>query len=250
MRRQDIPARLRIARAADVAKIPDVALKAMAPADVAPRLLAADEYRRRAAVPHLDGDLYRHRLGLAREVLETADPKRAAELVKAAGVPEWAHRAFTGAHVHEHPDNGVRGSALHEHRHFHEGDASHKHDHPGAGPVPASPQDTGKSAKSSRSGVLGPLAKGAAPRSVTVPTPALDEVSRSRSLADGLTRLQRSGRLGEAAAELVRVAAAAASLAGASKAVEYRRKAAVVSDPEMRQGYLELAAQAERAGAR
>jgi hypothetical protein len=95
MRRSDIPARLRVARAADIAKIPDAALKAMAPADVAPRLLAADEYRRRARVRGLDGDLYRHRLGLAREVLETADQGRAAELVKAAGVLAYTLRDGT-----------------------------------------------------------------------------------------------------------------------------------------------------------
>jgi hypothetical protein len=86
VKREDIPVRLRLARAQDIARIPDAALKTMSPADVAPRLLAAGEYRRRASVPHLDGDLYRYRLGLASEVLTTADPKRAAELVKAAGV--------------------------------------------------------------------------------------------------------------------------------------------------------------------
>lgn len=86
MRREDIPARLRVARPDDCKRIPAAALKSMTPAGVVSRLAAASEFRRRARVPHLDGDLYRYRIGQAGEVLATTDLKRAAELIKAAGV--------------------------------------------------------------------------------------------------------------------------------------------------------------------
>lgn len=243
MKRADIPIRLRIARAADVAKIPDAALKAMAPADVAPRLLAADEYRRRASVPHLDGDLYRYRLDLAREVLETTDPGRAAELVKAAGVtPDWQHEAFTGMHGHEHPDNGVRGSTLHDHRHAHDGTASHKHDHPGARPGAAPGQAAGKSAAPSTR-----LAKSAshAPRSITVPTPALDRFTSARSFIDGVNTLARKGELGIAVKELAAVAAAHDEVTGQpGSAHYYEQRAKQVTDPVLASGYRQLAREA------
>lgn len=86
MNRAQIPDALLKSRGAEIRRIPDRVLAKLTRADLANRLLAAGEYRRRASVPHLDGDLYRHRLGLATEILTTDDPKRAAELVKGAGV--------------------------------------------------------------------------------------------------------------------------------------------------------------------
>ena len=146
MRREDIPAGLRIARAKDVARIPAAALAKMQPADVALRLLAADEYRRRAEVPHLDGDLFRARISQASTVLTTANPAEASALIKAAGVtatpqqsaagvPGWVHRPFTGTHDHDHSAwgaaNADRGGG-HTHRHEHRGDSNHHHAHTAA----------------------------------------------------------------------------------------------------------------------
>jgi len=85
-------------------------------------------------------------------------------------------------------------------------------------------------------------------RSVTVPTPVLDDLGQSRSLHDGLTKLNQQGRLHRAAAELESVAKAADSLRGVSKAAEYRRKAAVLSDPVDRATYIRLAEELENGG--
>lgn len=196
MLRSQIPARLRVSRAADCQRIPAAALAKMIPADVAPRLLAADEFRRRASVPHLDGDLVRYRTSLASEVLTTADPKRAAQLVAKAGItPQEATPA------------------------------------PLAKAMPAGGQRS-------------------AGRSITVPTPALDELGRSRSLLDGLTSAARKGQLGALQRELGLVAAAHADLSGVSKAARYRELAQRVTDPEMRKAYRELAERArQEAGA-
>ena len=266
MRRTDIPVRLRIARAADIAKIPDTALKAMAPADVAPRLLAADEYRRRAAVPHLDGDLYRHRLSLAREVLATADPKRAAELVKAAGVLAYTLRDGTKVPTSDATElKTAIGVGKRDHRTGLPGDdpAFRRHliDRAKAlnlrQEIPASwgAEYAGKSAKAApgraHPGTL--LAKStspaAAPRSITVPTPALDRLNTARSFEDGLSTLARKGELGIAAKELAAVAAAHGEVTGKSGAWRYERKAALATDPADRQAYLELARrEREKAG--
>jgi hypothetical protein len=262
MDRSQIPARLRADRAHDCARIPSAALKSMTPADVAPRLLAHDEYVRRARVPHLDGDLLRHRLGLAREVLTTADPRRAAELIAKAGVSPGATAAAAGTlpgqrrplpgQLPLEATTHTGGWGTHQHRiadcqhihvHTHRGDNDHSqadHHRPGSqqglspSPPNAAPSTGIKSAG----------------RSVTVPTPALNVVAHSSSLDDGLTKLNQQGRLGEAAAELGRLAAAAASLKGLSKAVHYREQAARVSDPEMRSAYLQMARELESAGAR
>lgn len=165
MNRSLIPAGLRAARAADIAQVPDRALKAMQSTDVAPRLNAAAVFRRRAAVPHLDADLYRSRLGQRSTDHDEPGARRRA-------------------------DQGRRGRQAQR-------DGGHKHAH-----------------ASVKSAASGRLAKAAAAQSVTVPTPALDDVGRSASLQAGLTRLMNSGRLGEAQRELGQLAKAAETLAG------------------------------------
>jgi hypothetical protein len=144
--------------------------------------------------------------------------------VHAAGHGEHQHRIAACGHVH-----------VHEHR----GDNDHSrvsaHRPQSQAGIGASPPNAAPS-----TGI----------KSVSVPTPALDVVAKSRSLDDGLTALNRQGRLGEAAAELGRLAAAAASLKGLSKAVHYRQQAAVVTDPEMRSAYLQMARELEQAGTR
>lgn len=169
MRRAEIPDALLKARRADIDRIPAAVLAKLTRADLANRLLAAGEYRRRADVPHLDGDLFRLRIGQASEVLATSDPKRAAELVKGAGV--------------------------------------------GAAPARPAP------------GRLPPtrLRRSAAPvRAAGAVRYAASELAWQRSPA------------GQAMA----------------KAAEYKRKAYQVSDPELRKGYLDLAAQErQKAGA-
>jgi hypothetical protein len=86
-------------------------------------------------------------------------------------------------------------------------------------------------------------------KSVSVPTPALDIVARSRSLEDGLTKLLKQGRLGEAQKELAAVAAAADAVRGVSRAALYERKASEAIDPANRRDYLELARlEREKAG--
>jgi hypothetical protein len=143
------------------------------------------------------------------------------------------HTGGWGTHQHRIAD------CQHIHVHTHRGDNDHSQaDHH----RPSSQQG------------LSPSPPNAAPstgiKSVSVPTPALDVVAKSPSLIDGLTALNRQGRLGEAAAELGRLAAASASLAGRSKAVHYRQQAARVSDPESRSAYIRLAEQLEQAGVR
>ena len=221
MKHSEIPAGLAKARSADIARIPNRVLAKMTRADLANRLVAAGEFRRRASVPHLDGDLYRYRLGLASEVLTTDDPKRAAELVKAAGV-------------------GVTIG-------------------------------TGRAARPAAA-ATGTLRKGAAPDGV-IRYPAVDllvdKANAARSVATALMELAKAGRLadlerdiasmrrhvssgrrelvkGPPAAGLVK---AAGTSADTSKAARYERKAQLVTDPELRQGYRELARrEREKAG--
>lgn len=85
MRRTEIPDALLKARRKDIDKIPDRVLKTLTRAGLVNRLLAAGEFRKRANVPHLDGDQLAYRLGQVHDVLTTDDPQRAATLVKAAG---------------------------------------------------------------------------------------------------------------------------------------------------------------------
>lgn len=89
------------------------------------------------------------------------------------------------------------------------------------------------------------------PQSITVPTPVLDDLGTSRSLSDGLTKLNRQRLLHKAAAELAAIAQAADEVHGVSKAAEYEAKARRVTDPADRQAYLQLAkAEREKAGGR
>jgi hypothetical protein len=193
VRRGEIPDALLKARKADIDRIPAAVLAKLTRADLANRLLAAGEYRRRASVPHLDGDLFRLRIGQASEVLTTSDPKRAGELVKGAGV-------------------GVTTDAGH------------------TAPAPRTP-------------AAAPLRKDAAPagggRSVYVHTPTLDSLGRSRSLDEGITKLIRQGALGHLRQDIAALEKAIPN----GKAADYERKAYQVSDPALRNGYLELAVQ-------
>lgn len=96
---------------------------------------------------------------------------------------------------------------------------------------------------------MGKWTKG--PRSVSVPTPVLDDLATSRSLSAGLTKLNREGLLHKAAAELEAIAQAADDVHGVNKAAEYEAKARRVTSPADRQAYLELAkAERQKAGAR
>lgn len=225
MRRAEIPDGLLKARRADIDRIPGRVLAKMTRGDLPDRLVAAGEYRRRASVPHLDGDLYRYRLGLATEVLTTDDSQRAAELVKGAGV------GVTIGTGRAAPPASAAGSAA------------------GGRVTKAAP------AEIIRYPAVDLLTqKAAAARSVAVALTELAKTGRLGELGRDLTSMHRdisSGRM-----ELVKgpvVAgppenslAKSAGAAGLSKAAEYERKAAVVTDPELRRGYLELARQ-ERA---
>lgn len=172
MNRAEIPDALLKARRADIDKIPGRVLKTLTRAGLTGLLLASGEYRRRAGVPHLDGDLLGHRLGLAREVLETDDPKRAAELIKGAGVAE-----------------AVLNTAL----------------RPAGAPRPAVRPAVGT--RTSRAATATRRPSAADMSYITA------EVAWQRSPA---------GR-------------------ALAKAAEYERKAYVVTDPETRRGYLDLA---------
>ncbi len=217
MRHAEIPAGLAKARAADIARIPTRVLAKMTRADLADRLVAAGEYRRRARVPHLDGDLFSYRLGLATEVLTTDDPKRAAELVKAAGV-------------------GVTVGAGR------------------AGSRPASSTRVTKAAPDGGYPAVDLLVdKATAARSVAT---ALIELAKAGRLADlerDIARMRRDISSGRR--ELVKgpangLAKSAGAAADVSKAARYERQASRVTEPGLRQGYLELArAEREKAGA-
>lgn len=245
MNRAQIPGALLNARRADIDKIPAAVLKTLTRADLADRLLAAGVYRQRASVPHLDGDLFRARLGQASEVLATSSPQRAAELIKGAGV-------------------GVTPAA-------------------GRGPVPAAPAPSRAPAAGTR------MTKAAGGESTRYPAVDLlvQKATAARSVADALLDLAKAGRLGDlerdiaamrrdtasGRLELVKgpapaggLAKGAGALAGyvaselawqrspagqaMAKAAEYQQKAAVVSDPLLRNGYLEMARlEREKAGA-
>jgi hypothetical protein len=235
MRREDIPARLRVARPADCQRIPLAALKSMAPADVGPRLAAADEYRRRARVPHLDADVLRYRLGLATEVLTTADPKRAADLVKAAGVQVAPQPPAAPA-----SRTAVRPAALSK-----------------AGPAadaafPALNLFQRKSARamSTNTGLMEMAREG---RLGALET----DIGRLRRAVDAGASLVPSGRsAAPPTADVIKSARAQfvadldTASARLSKAARYERQAGVVSDPELRKAYIDLARQErENAGA-
>lgn len=97
---------------------------------------------------------------------------------------------------------------------------------------------------SAKSAAAGPLAKSGP--GISVDTPALDVVARSRSLTEGLTKLARQGRLAEAGRELGQLASAQeavkADLPG--RAEHYDQQAACASDPAAADGYRQLAKQA------
>lgn len=257
MNRSDIPAALRVSRAADVARIPAAVLKSMTPGDVAPRLLAADEFRRRAGQRHQLPETARMYAGLASEILTTADQHRAAALLKAAGVPWPTHGPMTGTHTHAHPAFGTQGGdQAHEHEHSHSGDAEHRHyaDH--------ARMSAGKSA-----GPSGPLRKAAPPAPartgrqlaegewkveagggppVVVKVPVLASFKSARVIADA----GNAGQLGALAREIASVAAAWGESGSLAKAARYEQQAARVTDPDLSRGYRELAAQArQEAGA-
>ena len=243
MLRSQIPAAVAKARAADIDRIPLAALAKMAPADVSPRLLAADEMRRRAFAHGQPADLARMYSDLASEVLTTADPKRAGAIMKTAGITTLAHEPMIGTHTHEHTAFGVPGDddPTHEHEHTHDGDAVHRHFHATKAAKAAGPVMSGALRKAAPT-----PAQGA--RSVTVPTPALDDLADSRSFHDGLTKLARAGRLGQAAKELALVADAKMALDRGveSEPDRYAALADQVTDPAMRDGYAELAAKARQ----
>lgn len=284
MDRSQISPGLAKARAADIAKISFAAMKAMTAAELPLRLLTYDHFAAKSRRPGLDADLARGYRQLAVEALTTADRARAAKLMKTAGVaPSYdgaelermcrAGTALRLADGHVVPAADARDlryaitlaqGAIG--RRTAEDSAAFRNflqrraralgvtlppdwGRPAAPAVSPSTTRQNQPMPGNSPAGKSALAK-SAPRSVTVDTPALDGLARSRSLEDGLTTLRRQGQLGQAAAELARVAAAADSLDGLSKAVSYRRKAAVVTDPLLRQGYLELATEAEQAAAR
>lgn len=86
MRRAEIPDSLMKARGADIGRVPVTALAKMTRGDLVARLNAAAEYRRRGRQPRQPAEAARMYADLASESLTTTDPKRAAGLVKAAGV--------------------------------------------------------------------------------------------------------------------------------------------------------------------
>jgi hypothetical protein len=224
--RAQIPDALMKARRADIDRIPTPVLAKLTRADLVNRLLAAGEYRRRAAVPHLDSDLFWLRHGQASEVLTTSDLRRADELVKGAGV-------------------GVTTGAVRS-------------------PAPQRPY--GRVVKSSGPApttypaVDALVAKATAERSVAAALEHLAKTGRLADLERDIAAMRRDIAAGRAltripATELAKGAAvggyAVSELAGPrsaarqamAKAAEYQEKAMVVTDPEMRRDYLALAAQ-------
>ena len=266
MLRSEIPAILAKARTADVARIPVTALAKMSPPDVAPRLQAADEMRRRARVRGAPADMARWYFDLAGEVLATDDPERAAEIIKAAGVKTFDHEPMTTTHIHEHAAFGLPdGASTHLHEHTHDGDGEHEHMHVAlhGRPVRGAPRGA-KAAKAAapRPGAgWTPLQKDMAPsRSggkrnvpawdieddggppVRVAVPAL-----TRFASDSATVIERAadaGQLAAVASEIAAVekarAASAANLPG--HAAECERLAETIADPAAAQFYRQRAA--------
>lgn len=256
MNRSDIPAALRVSRAADVARIPAAVLKSMTPGDVAPRLLAADEFRRRAGQRHQLPETARMYAGLASEILTTGDSKRAAALMKSAGVPFAGHDPMSGTHSHSHPAFGSQGGDQeHEHEHSHSGDADHRHyaDHArmsagkSAGPLsgmlrkaaPPAPAP----ARGRRSWAAWAVQEGDGPP-VRVAVPILDALASDSAAV--IARAAGRGELTALAREIDAVekarVASAADLPG--KAAQYEQLAAQTPDPATAAAYREMARKA------
>jgi hypothetical protein len=176
MRRTEIPDALLKARRADIDRIPSTALAKMTRVDLVNRLVAAGEYRRRAAQQHQAVDAARIYADLAGETLTATDPKRVESLVKSAGV-------------------GVTIGA-------------------GRPATPARP--TVRPAQA-------PPLMAAVRKSLGLP-PRPSAASRSYTASEAAWQRSAAGR-------------------ALAKAAEYRQRAAVVSDPQLRESYLELAAQ-------
>lgn len=217
MKRQDIPVRLRVARGADIDRMP--LAKMASPAEVTGRLLAHDEFQRRARVPHLDADLYRHRIRQATQVLTTSDPAEAAALIKAAGVTPRAHR----------PAHAAAKSA-----------ASTRPPETVAYPAIDTLVAKAAAAQSVATALLAMASDGQLPQLER-------DIGRMRRHAEAGRPFMRRGQVA-AQAGVGTIAKAVGESGAIAKALEYREKAFAVSDPGLRQGYLELAKQAERAG--
>lgn len=228
MRREDIPARLRVARPADCRRIPLAALKSMQPADVAPRLSAADEFRRRARVPHLDGDLMSYRLGLASEVLATADPKRAAALIKAAGITPGQRPAAASGPLAKSPARAARQPAARQ-----VGDIV-------TYPVVNLLEQKANKAMSASTALIEMANEG------RLGALEADIARMRRDVSSGRVMLTRPTARTPAAA----LPASSPGAAQLAKAERYERQAARMTDPADRRGYLELArAERDKAGA-
>jgi hypothetical protein len=80
---------------------------------------------------------------------------------------------------------------------------------------------------------------------VVVNVPVLDGIA-----SDSAKIIEKAGNAGQLGALGAEISAIAKAVGESAAAARYRRKAAVVSDPQERKAYLELAAEAERAGAR
>lgn len=274
MDRSQISPALMKARGRDIAKIPLAAMKTISsPGELGMRLNAYDALVAKARRPHLEAGLLAGYHQLATEVLTTEDRARAVELMKTAGTaphyspPEMQRMLRTGTACkltsgHICPVGNVRD--LRYQVTIAQGAMGRGTPEDSAafrsflvsrarflGVPNLIPQDWGRPAAQSsavaagksaaaRPATSGALAK-ALPRSVTVPTPALDDLGKSRSLNDGMNKLIEQGRLHQAAAELAAVDAASRSLRGQGKAAIYLQKAKQVSDPVMAQAYREMA---------
>jgi hypothetical protein len=261
MDRSQIPAALRASRPRDCSRFTTGALSKMQPPDVAIRLITRDALLAKARQRLADADGYRLYTGLAAEVF-SADPKRAAELCKAAGVsatpeqsaagvPGWVHRPFWGEHSHPHaawdgPDADHDGG--HRHTHTHNGDSNHHHTHANVSVKSARPVQPGALAKTATPRLpSGTWRIQTADRTATVHVPILDAYQSKRVIGEMID----AGQLGELQAEIGRVAKAVEQTRGTSKAERYERQAAVMASGEDRAAYLELARrEREKAGVR
>jgi hypothetical protein len=217
--RSQIPDAMLAARRADIDRIPAPALAKMTRTDLAERLVAAGNFRSRARQRHQPAETARMYSGFASEVLATTDLKRAAALVKAAGV---------GAPGPSRP----------------------------AVPAPRAGASPVAKAAAGQTTITYPALdllteKATAARSVATAIIELAKAGRLGDLERDISALRRdfgSGRM-----ELVKGPPGLAKGAGAApppKAAEYERLAGVAVDPETRRGYLELARrERERAGA-
>lgn len=284
-----IPWRLASARAKDIEKIPHAVMKAMSgPGELGLRLTAYDYFAGKSRRDGLEAALAAGYRDLAVRLLVSDDPAEVGSLLKTAGVaPSYsqgemqqmlrAGQAFKltdGRIIPGRDSRDVRYAVT-----IAQGGAGRRTPEDSAGfrnwlqrrartlgvtlPAdwgrPSAPAVSSPATRQSQpmpgnvpagksAAAAGALAKSTA-RSVDVYTPALNQLAAAPSLADGLTQLLLAGGLGQVQHEVGEVAKAAARL-GSGEGARLRRKAEVVSDPQERKAYLELAAQAEQAGAR